>query len=246
MVDSMMQEFIRGGANGNGGAAGPGNFAIPVLEDGGTELASFMAYKDDNDVWTLYHPLVATPLGIITATLPSDFTAGTYYCHVKKNESAYAATVDQSPTDTTLTSQEEAIVTTKICTLVNRNGKIDLEAQYHVGTIVVDGGSGSGEEVEVDDKSVGKLDDGKLEIKGYHDLDYTETDSLAKVLTTGYNDDEYESETIERGREFAEGHFSPTAVKYRKHGRFVADSATTNMEFTPTAGGNVLIGIYYK
>ena len=120
------------------------------LNESGKFLASFTAYDNGGSI-DLFNPLVATPAGIITAGgTTTKLGAGTYYCHVKKSKSGdtYAATVDTSENDSTLTSQEEAVVTTKICKIGTSgegpDQKTVVEEQYHVGTIVVDGGGGGG------------------------------------------------------------------------------------------------------
>ena len=117
---------------------------------GGKFLASFTAYDNGGSI-DLFNPLVATPAGIITAGgTTTKLGAGTYYCHVKKSKSGdtYTATVDTSENDSTLTSQEEAVVTTKICEIgtsgEGSDQKTVVKNQYHVGTVVVDGGSGGG------------------------------------------------------------------------------------------------------
>ena len=121
---------------------------IVVDGGGGKFLASFTAYDNGGSI-DLFNPLVATPAGIITAGgTTTKLGAGTYYCHVKKTKSGdtYTATVDTSENDSTLTSQEEAVVTTKICKIGTSgegpDQKTVVEEQYHVGTIVVDGGGG--------------------------------------------------------------------------------------------------------
>ena len=121
---------------------------IVVDGGGGKFLASFTAYDNGGSI-DLFNPLVATPAGIITAGgTTTKLGAGTYYCHVKKTKSGdtYTATVDTSENDSTLTSQEEAVVTTKICKISTSgegpDQKTVVEEQYHVGTIVVDGGGG--------------------------------------------------------------------------------------------------------
>ena len=123
-----------------------------VIHLNGTEarLASFTAY-DNGGSTDLFNPLVATPAGIITAGgTTTKLGAGTYYCHVKKTKSGdtYTATVDTSVNDSTLTSQEEAVVTTKICEIGTSgegpDQKTVVKNQYHVGTIVVDGVGGGG------------------------------------------------------------------------------------------------------
>lgn len=113
-------------------------------------LASFTAYDNGGSI-DLFNPLVATPAGIITAGgTTTKLGAGTYFCHVKKAKSGgnYTATVDTSENDSTLTSQEEAVVTTKICKIGTSgegpDQKTVVEEQYHVGTVVVDGGGGGG------------------------------------------------------------------------------------------------------
>ena len=118
------------------------------LNESGKFLASFTAYDNGGSI-DLFNPLVATPAGIITAGgTTTKLGAGTYYCHVKKSKSGdtYAATVDTSENDSTLTSQEEAVVTTKICKIGTSgegpDQKTVVEEQYHVGTVVVDGGGG--------------------------------------------------------------------------------------------------------
>ena len=123
---------------------------IVVDGGGGKFLASFTAYDNGGSI-DLFNPLVATPAGIITAGgTTTKLGAGTYYCHVKKSKSGdtYTATVDTSENDSTLTSQEEAVVTTKICKISTSgegpDQKTVVEEQYHVGTIVVDGAGGGG------------------------------------------------------------------------------------------------------
>ena len=123
---------------------------IVVDGGGGKFLASFTAYDNGGSI-DLFNPLVATPAGIITAGgTTTKLGAGTYYCHVKKTKSGdtYTATVDTSENDSTLTSQEEAVVTTKICKISTSgegpDQKTVVEEQYHVGTIVVDGVGGGG------------------------------------------------------------------------------------------------------
>ena len=118
------------------------------LNESGKFLASFTAYDNGGSI-DLFNPLVATPAGIITAGgTTTKLGAGTYYCHVKKSKSGdtYTATVDTSENDSTLTSQEEAVVTTKICKISTSgegpDQKTVVEEQYHVGTVVVDGGGG--------------------------------------------------------------------------------------------------------
>ena len=119
-----------------------------VVDGGGKFLASFTAYDNGGSI-DLFNPLVATPAGIITAGgTTTKLGAGTYYCHVRKAKSGdkYTATVDTSENDSTLTSQEEAVVTTKICKIGTSgegpDQKTVVEKQYHVGTVVVDGGGG--------------------------------------------------------------------------------------------------------
>ena len=123
---------------------------IVVDGGGGKFLASFTAYDNGGSI-DLFNPLVATPAGIITAGgTTTKLGAGTYYCHVKKSKSGdtYTATVDTSENDSTLTSQEEAVVTTKICKISTSgegpDQKTVVEEQYHVGTVVVDGAGGGG------------------------------------------------------------------------------------------------------
>lgn len=109
-------------------------------------------------------------------------------------------------------------------------------------------GGDSGGAVDVDDVSVGKKSDAKIEVKGYHDLTNTETDkSLAQMIAPESGTGSGTSETLERDRETANGVSSPTAVKYRKVGYFHADTATTNLVFTKDAtGGGVKISLFYK
>ena len=121
---------------------------VVVDGGGGKSLASFTAYDNGGSI-DLFNPLVATPAGIVTAGgTTSKLGAGTYYCHVRKAKSGdeYTATVDTSENDSTLTSQEEAVVTTKICKIGTSgegpDQKTVVEEQYHVGTVVVDGGGG--------------------------------------------------------------------------------------------------------
>ena len=123
---------------------------VVVDGGGGKFLASFTAYDNGGSI-DLFNPLVATPAGIITAGgTTTKLGAGTYYCHVKKTKSGdtYTATVDTSVNDSSLSATEEAVVTTKICKIVTSGEGSDqktvVEEQYHVGTIVVDGGDGGG------------------------------------------------------------------------------------------------------
>ena len=121
-----------------------------VIHLNGTEdrLASFTAYDNGGSI-DLFNPLVATPAGIVTAGgTTSKLGAGTYYCHVRKAKSGdtYAATVDTSENDSSVSATEEAVVTTKICKIGTSgegpDQKTVVEEQYHVGTVVVDGGGG--------------------------------------------------------------------------------------------------------
>lgn len=123
-----------------------------VIHLNGTEarLASFTAYDNGGSI-DLFNPLVATPAGIITAGgTTTKLGAGTYYCHVRKSKSGdtYAATVDTSEKDTSVSATEEAVVTTRICKIGTSGEGTDqktvVEEQYHVGTVVVDGGGGGG------------------------------------------------------------------------------------------------------
>ena len=123
-----------------------------VIHLNGTEsrLASFTAYDNGGSI-DLFNPLVATPAGIITAGgTTTKLGAGTYYCHVKKTKSGdtYTATVDTSEKDSSVSSTEEAVVTTKICEIETSGEGSDqktvVKNQYHVGTVVVDGGGGGG------------------------------------------------------------------------------------------------------
>ena len=118
------------------------------LNESGKFLASFTAYDNGGSI-DLFEPLVATPAGIITAGgTTTKLGAGTYYCHVRKAKSGdtYTATVDTSEKDSSVSATEEAVVTTKICRIVTSgegpDQKTVVEEQYHVGTIVVDGGGG--------------------------------------------------------------------------------------------------------
>ena len=122
--------------------------AIVVTSSSGFFLASFTAYDNGGSI-DLFEPLVATPAGIITATgTTTKLGAGTYYCHVRKAKSGntYTATVDTSEKDSSVSATEEAVVTTKICKIGTSGEGTDqktvVEEQYHVGTIVVDGGGG--------------------------------------------------------------------------------------------------------
>ena len=115
---------------------------------GGKFLASFTAYDNGGSI-DLFNPLVATPAGIITAGgTTTKLGAGTYYCHVRKAKSGdtYTATVDTSENDSSVSATEEAVVTTKICKIGTSgegpDQKTVVEEQYHVGTVVVDGGGG--------------------------------------------------------------------------------------------------------
>ena len=121
-----------------------------VIHLNGTEarLASFTAYDNGGSI-DLFNPLVATPAGIITAGgTTTKLGAGTYYCHVRKAKSGdtYTATVDTSEKDSSVSATEDAVVTTKICKIGTSgegpDQKTVVEEQYHVGTIVVDGGGG--------------------------------------------------------------------------------------------------------
>ena len=123
---------------------------IVVTGSSGFFLASFTAYDNGGSI-DLFEPLVATPAGIITAGgTTTKLGAGTYYCHVKKSKSGdtYTATVDTSVNDSSLSSTEEAVVTTKICEIETSgegpDQKTVVKNQYHVGTVVVDGGGGGG------------------------------------------------------------------------------------------------------
>ena len=118
------------------------------LNESGKFLASFTAYDNGGSI-DLFNPLVATPAGIITAGgTTTKLGAGTYYCHVRKSKSGdtYTATVDTSEKDSSVSATEEAVVTTKICKIGTSgegpDQKTVVEEQYHVGTIVVDGGGG--------------------------------------------------------------------------------------------------------
>ena len=115
---------------------------------GGKFLASFTAYDNGGSI-DLFNPLVATPAGIITAGgTTTKLGAGTYYCHVRKAKSGdtYTATVDTSEKDSSVSATEDAVVTTKICKIGTSgegpDQKTVVEEQYHVGTVVVDGGGG--------------------------------------------------------------------------------------------------------
>ena len=115
---------------------------------GGKFLASFTAYDNGGSI-DLFNPLVATPAGIITAGgTTTKLGAGTHYCHVRKSKSGdtYTATVDTSEKDSSVSATEEAVVTTKICKIGTSgegpDQKTVVEEQYHVGTVVVDGGGG--------------------------------------------------------------------------------------------------------
>ena len=121
---------------------------VVVDGGGGKFLASFTAYDNGGSI-DLFNPLVATPAGIITAGgTTTKLGAGTYYCHVRKSKSGdtYTATVDTSENDSSVSATEEAVVTTKICKIGTSGDGPDqktvVEEQYHVGTIVVDGGGG--------------------------------------------------------------------------------------------------------
>ena len=123
---------------------------IVVTGSSGFFLASFTAYDNGGSI-DLFEPLVATPAGIITAGgTTTKLGAGTYYCHVRKAKSGdtYAATVDTSEKDTSVSATEEAVVTTRICKIGTSgegpDQKTVVEEQYHVGTVVVDGGGGGG------------------------------------------------------------------------------------------------------
>ena len=118
------------------------------LNESGKFLASFTAYDNGGSI-DLFNPLVATPAGIVTAGgTTTKLGAGTYYCHVRKAKSGdtYTATVDTSENDSSVSATEEAVVTTKICKIGTSgegpDQKTVVEEQYHVGTIVVDGGGG--------------------------------------------------------------------------------------------------------
>ena len=118
------------------------------LNESGKFLASFTAYDNGGSI-DLFNPLVATPAGIITAGgTTTKLGAGTYYCHVRKAKSGdtYTATVDTSEKDSSVSATEEAVVTTKICKIGTSgegpDQKTVVEEQYHVGTVVVDGGGG--------------------------------------------------------------------------------------------------------
>ena len=121
---------------------------IVVTGSSGFFLASFTAYDNGGSI-DLFNPLVATPAGIITAGgTTTKLGAGTYYCHVRKAKSGdtYTAIVDTSEKDSSVSATEEAVVTTKICKIATSgegpDQKTVVEEQYHVGTIVVDGGGG--------------------------------------------------------------------------------------------------------
>lgn len=126
------------------------------------------------------------------------------------------------------------------------DGKVTCDYRTTFLVICGGGGSGGGGEVDVavDDKSVAKLDDGKLEIKGYNDLTNTQSASLVQIIAAQSSQPSM-YEMIERDRETAAGVTSPTAVKYRKIGRFYA-GADTNITFTPDNNGGVAINVYYK
>ena len=118
------------------------------LNESGKFLASFTAYDNGGSI-DLFNPLVATPAGIITAGgTTTKLGAGTHYCHVRKAKSGdtYTATVDTSEKDSSVSATEEAVVTTKICKIGTSgegpDQKTVVEEQYHVGTVVVDGGGG--------------------------------------------------------------------------------------------------------
>ena len=118
------------------------------LNESGKFLASFTAYDNGGSI-DLFNPLVATPAGIVTAGgTTTKLGAGTYYCHVRKAKSGgtYTATVDTSENDSSVSATEEAVVTTKICKIGTSgegpDQKTVVEEQYHVGTVVVDGGGG--------------------------------------------------------------------------------------------------------
>ena len=118
------------------------------LNESGKLLASFTAYDNGGSI-DLFNPLVAAPAGIITAGgTTTKLGAGTHYCHVRKAKSGdtYTATVDTSENDSSVSATEEAVVTTKICKIGTSgegpDQKTVVEEQYHVGTIVVDGGGG--------------------------------------------------------------------------------------------------------
>ena len=118
------------------------------LNESGKFLASFTAYDNGGSI-DLFNPLVATPAGIITAGgTTTKLGAGTYYCHVRKAKSGdtYTATVDTSEKDSSVSATEEAVVTTKVCKIGTSgegpDQKTVVEEQYHVGTVVVDGGGG--------------------------------------------------------------------------------------------------------
>ena len=118
------------------------------LNESGKFLASFTAYDNGGSI-DLFNPLVATPAGIITAGgTTAKLGAGTHYCHVRKAKSGdtYTATVDTSEKDSSVSATEDAVVTTKICKIGTSgegpDQKTVVEEQYHVGTVVVDGGGG--------------------------------------------------------------------------------------------------------
>lgn len=148
------------------------------------DLVSFSAYQRDGE-WTLYEPLVATPDGIIVASLPGGgFAEGTYYVHVKtKEDGSYEANVNDSEEDTLLTSQEKSVVTTKICAFKtvageSGRGRIELDVQYHVGTVVVDGGC----DAVADEVSIDSDQHGSLELFHFKDSEQDSGKGLAKRL----------------------------------------------------------------
>ena len=109
-------------------------------------IPSFTMFQDPNvsadedSPWICFHPSVSVGEVSVDVVEPDGYESGnTYYCHVYRSGSDWKAVINNEPN--TAEGDPDSRVSVKIAKLPADSSDDPVE-QYHVGTIVVDGGGG--------------------------------------------------------------------------------------------------------
>ena len=109
-------------------------------------IPSFTMFQDPNvsadedSPWICFHPSVTVGEVSVDVVEPDGYESGnTYYCHVYRSGSDWKAVINNEPN--TAEGDPDSRVSVKIAKLPADSSDDPVE-QYHVGTIVVDGGGG--------------------------------------------------------------------------------------------------------
>ena len=109
-------------------------------------IPSFTMFQDPNvpadedSPWICFHPSVTVGEVPVDVAEPDGYESGnTYYCHVYRSGSDWKAVINNEPK--TAEGDPDSRVSVKIAKLPADSSDDPVE-QYHVGTVVVDGGGG--------------------------------------------------------------------------------------------------------